>query len=90
MPTATTIMDLDPTYKDAFGRPLIRLTYNGTDNDHEMSRYLLTKLEGIIKAMNPDPLRDACPAEELHHRALSIDPQYRRHDDGQPIRRRAW
>jgi gluconate 2-dehydrogenase alpha chain len=46
-------MDLDPTYKDAFGRPLLRLTYNGTDNDHAMSRYLLTKLEGIIKAMNP-------------------------------------
>ena len=35
-------MDLDPTYKDAFGRPLLRLTYNGTDNDHAMSRYLST------------------------------------------------
>jgi gluconate 2-dehydrogenase alpha chain len=46
-------MDLDPTYKDAFGRPLIRMTYNGTDNDHKMSRYLLTKVEEIIKAMNP-------------------------------------
>jgi gluconate 2-dehydrogenase alpha chain len=46
-------MDLDPTYKDAFGRPLIRMTYNGTDNDHKMSRYLLAKVEEIIKAMNP-------------------------------------
>jgi gluconate 2-dehydrogenase alpha chain len=46
-------MDLDPTYKDAFGRPLIRMTYNGTDNDHKMSRYLLTQVEAIIKAMNP-------------------------------------
>jgi len=46
-------LDLDPTYKDALGRPLARLTYNGTDNDHAMSRYLLAKLEGIIKAMNP-------------------------------------
>jgi gluconate 2-dehydrogenase alpha chain len=46
-------MDLDPTYKDAFGRPLIRMTYNGTDNDHKMSRYLLAKLEDIIKAMKP-------------------------------------
>jgi gluconate 2-dehydrogenase alpha chain len=36
-------MDLDPTYKDAFGRLLIRLTYNGTHDDHAMSRYLLTK-----------------------------------------------
>jgi gluconate 2-dehydrogenase alpha chain len=46
-------LDLDPTYKDALGRPLIRLTYNGTENDHKMSRYLLGKLEGIVKAMNP-------------------------------------
>src|SRR5882672_10500657 len=46
-------MDLDPTYKDALGRPLVRLTYNGTENDHKMSRYLVGKLEGIIKAMNP-------------------------------------
>jgi gluconate 2-dehydrogenase alpha chain len=46
-------MDFDPVYKDALGRPLLRLTYNGTDNDHAMSRYLLSKLEGIIKAMGP-------------------------------------
>jgi gluconate 2-dehydrogenase alpha chain len=46
-------MDLDSTYKDALGRPLLRLTYNGTDNDHKMSRFLLTKLEAIVKAMNP-------------------------------------
>jgi gluconate 2-dehydrogenase alpha chain len=46
-------MDLDPTYKDALGRPLLRLTYNGTENDHKMSRFLLTKLEACIKAMDP-------------------------------------
>jgi len=46
-------LDLDPTYRDAIGRPLLRMTYNGTDNDHKMSRYLLTKLEAAVKAMNP-------------------------------------
>ena len=46
-------MDLDPTYKDALGRPLIRMTYNGTENDHKMSRYLVGRLEEIIKAMSP-------------------------------------
>ena len=46
-------MDLDPTYKDVFGRPLIRLSYNPPDNEHKMSAFLLGKLEGIIKAMNP-------------------------------------
>jgi gluconate 2-dehydrogenase alpha chain len=46
-------MDLDPTYKDALGRPMIRLTYNATENDHKMSRYLVEKMEAVIKAMNP-------------------------------------
>jgi gluconate 2-dehydrogenase alpha chain len=46
-------LDLDPTYKDSIGRPLLRMTYNGTDNDHKMSRYLLSKLEAAVKAMNP-------------------------------------
>ena len=46
-------LDIDPTYKDSLGRPLLRMTYNGTDNDHKMSHYLLAKLETVIKAMNP-------------------------------------
>ena len=46
-------LDLDPTYKDSLGRPLLRMTYNGTENDHKMSRYLLSKVEAVIKAMNP-------------------------------------
>lgn len=46
-------LDLDPTYKDSIGRPLLRMTYNGTDNDHKMSRFLLSKMEEVIKAMNP-------------------------------------
>jgi hypothetical protein len=29
------------------------LTYNGTQNDHKMSRFLLTKLTKIIMAASP-------------------------------------
>ncbi len=70
-------MDLDPTYKDAFGRPLIRMTYNGTDNDHKMSRFLLTKVEAIIKAMNPTHY-------ELHPRPknFTIVPYQSTHNTG--------
>ena len=70
-------MDLDPTYRDALGRPLIRLTYNGTDNDHKMSRHLLAKLDGIIKAMNP-------PHYELHGRPknFTIVPYQSTHNTG--------
>jgi gluconate 2-dehydrogenase alpha chain len=46
-------LDVDPTYRDALGRPLLRLTYNATDNDHKMSAFLLGKVEQITRAMQP-------------------------------------
>jgi gluconate 2-dehydrogenase alpha chain len=46
--------DLDPTYRDAFGNPLIRITFNFTDNERRMVRYLAEKaLTQIIAQMNP-------------------------------------
>jgi gluconate 2-dehydrogenase alpha chain len=44
-------LDLDPTYKDANGLPLIRMTYDWHANDLAMSRYIATKAEEIAKAM---------------------------------------
>ena len=32
--------DLDPTYKDAYGNPLLRITFNWTDNERKMVRYV--------------------------------------------------
>jgi gluconate 2-dehydrogenase alpha chain len=46
-------LDLDPTYRDAYGRPLMRMTFNFTDNEHKMSDFLTEKAAGIAKAMNP-------------------------------------
>ena len=45
-------LDIDPTYKDLLGRPLLRMTYNATENDHKMSAYLMNTVEAVIKAMN--------------------------------------
>jgi gluconate 2-dehydrogenase alpha chain len=73
-------MDLDPTYKDALGRPLIRLTYNATDNDHAMSRYVVGKLETMIKAMNPTRY-------EVHYRPknFTVVPYQSTHNTGGTI-----
>jgi gluconate 2-dehydrogenase alpha chain len=46
-------LDLDPTYKDRFGLPLLRMTFDFPDNDIRMSNYVTDKMEGIAKAMNP-------------------------------------
>ncbi len=46
--------DLDPTYRDAFGHPLLRITFNFTDNERKMIRYIAAKASApIIAQMNP-------------------------------------
>src|SRR2546429_9965931 len=46
--------DLDPTYRDTFGNPLIRITFNFTDNERRMVRYLAEKvLTQIVAQTNP-------------------------------------
>jgi gluconate 2-dehydrogenase alpha chain len=46
-------LDLDPTYSDRFGRPLLRMTFDFPDNDIRMSNYVVGKMEEIAKALKP-------------------------------------
>jgi gluconate 2-dehydrogenase alpha chain len=46
--------DLDPTYHDACGNPLLRVTFDFTDNERKMVNYVAEKaLPQIIGQMNP-------------------------------------
>jgi gluconate 2-dehydrogenase alpha chain len=44
-------VDLDPTYRDAMGHPLLRVTFDWAENERKMAAYIATKCEGIVKAM---------------------------------------
>lgn len=44
-------LDLDPTYKDAWGQPLLRMTFDFPDNDIRMSAYCTDKAMEIGRAM---------------------------------------
>lgn len=44
-------LDLDPTYKDAWGQPLLRITFDFPPNDIKMSAYTTQKAVEIAKAM---------------------------------------
>jgi gluconate 2-dehydrogenase alpha chain len=46
-------LDLDPTYRDALGRPLIRMSYNFRDNDYKVADYIGGVLGRLATAMNP-------------------------------------
>ncbi|MYZ46606.1 GMC family oxidoreductase [Propylenella binzhouense] len=50
-------LDLDPTYRDVYGRPMLRMTFDFTDNEHRMSDYLTDRAAEIAKAMNPREIK---------------------------------
>ena len=43
-------VDLDPTYVDAYGQPLVRMTFDVRENERKMSVYLSKKVDEIAKA----------------------------------------
>ncbi len=53
LPYDDQFMDLDPNYSDAFGRPLLRLSFDFHDNDRNLYRYIAARCEEIMRAMGP-------------------------------------
>ncbi|MGY4345799.1 hypothetical protein ACVWXM_002266 [Bradyrhizobium sp. GM7.3] len=49
-------LDLDPNYKDGFGNPLLRMTFDFSKNDLDMSKYCTDRAADIAKHMNPDKM----------------------------------
>jgi len=46
-------LDLDPTYRDVYGNPLLRMTFDFHDNEHRMSAFITDRAAEIAKAMRP-------------------------------------
>jgi gluconate 2-dehydrogenase alpha chain len=46
-------LDLDPTYKDRLGRPLMRMTFDFHDNELKMAANLTQRLAEVARAMDP-------------------------------------
>ncbi len=44
-------LDLDPTYRDRFGRPLLRMTIDFHDNEIKQNAFLTDRFEEIFRAM---------------------------------------
>lgn len=50
-PQRSNYLDLDPTYKDRHGRPLLRMTFEFPDNDIRMSHFMSDRSEEIARAL---------------------------------------
>ena len=50
-------LDLDPTYVDRFGRPMLRMTFDWKPNDIRMTQFMRGKIEALAKSMQPTSWR---------------------------------
>ncbi|AIP34376.1 gluconate 2-dehydrogenase flavoprotein [Paraburkholderia xenovorans LB400] len=59
MPNRFNYLDLDPTYRDPFGAPMLRLTYDHQENERRVARHAATVINEIAAAARPDRLNPA-------------------------------
>ena len=55
-PPRPTSLALAPTYRDAHGLPLLRMTFDWHENEEKMSIYTTNKAAEIAKAMSPSKM----------------------------------
>jgi gluconate 2-dehydrogenase alpha chain len=46
-------LDLDPTYRDSLGTPLMRMTFDWHANEYKMTRFVTDRAHDIVRAMKP-------------------------------------
>ena len=64
-------LSLDPTYRDAYGQPLLRMTFDWKDNDIRMTRYVTAQMHRIAQAMGPKHIDAYVKAPGAHFDARS-------------------
>jgi gluconate 2-dehydrogenase alpha chain len=54
MSARTNYLSLDPTYRDAYGQPLLRITFDFPENDLRMANYITERTTEIARLMGGD------------------------------------
>jgi gluconate 2-dehydrogenase alpha chain len=80
LPYEDSFLDLDPTYRDRFGFPLLRITFDWHENDYNLVRHLSTKMREMLEAMGASNIQTQ---EELT--PYSIAPYQSTHNTGGAI-----
>ena len=73
--------DLDPTYKNAFGQPLMRMTFDYKENEHKMSRFTAEVLNSFSKSLKATRVNAASARTE----PWSVVPYQSTHNTGGTI-----
>ncbi len=75
MPHRNNYLSLDEDYKDAYGNPLLKLTYDFTEQDRNLHKYISEKAADILKEMGADKVEakeisehyDIVPYQSTHN-----------------------
>ncbi len=81
MTTRGNYLDLDPTYTDDLGRPLLRMTFDFPENDKAMSKHCTAQARRIAEAMDGDLVESAERATSHY----SVVPYQTTHNTGGAI-----
>ncbi|MEN3931298.1 GMC family oxidoreductase [Microvirga sp. W0021] len=74
-------LDLDPTYTDRFGRPLLRMTFDWKDNERKMTKFIAEKCVEIGKTMGAKTIAASTSTEN----PFSVVPYQTTHTTGGAI-----
>lgn len=61
MPNRINYLDLDPTYTNRFGQPLMRMTFDFRENEHKLAKHAAGIIGGLGKAMKPTRMGNPNP-----------------------------
>jgi len=59
LPYEHNTFDLDPVYEDKFGRPLLRFTFDWTDNERAHVKFMSERCAAIMRGMGPTKMSSA-------------------------------
>lgn len=60
-------LSLDPTWKDAFGRPLLRMTFDWQPNEVKASQFLVGKAVDMCQVLNPKSISSDAKKDGAHY-----------------------
>jgi gluconate 2-dehydrogenase alpha chain len=80
LPNRENYLDLDPTYRDIYGRPLMRMTFDFKQNELKLQDFSMQKMTEIARAMKPreiaqkkrGPHYDITPYQSTHNTGGAI------------------
>jgi gluconate 2-dehydrogenase alpha chain len=75
-------LDLDPNYRDSFGNPLVRMTFDWQPNERKMAAFGGQKTFEIMRAINPDKITGGPGSLPAHY---DVAPYQSTHNTGGAI-----